>query len=297
MNLSNVEDLKENPSIDRWLWLLKRTVQGNNWRDLNGGFITDNSNFRELIDIMDYVKDEANNVPPTHQVRLSMISGMGSLYQLRELFAVDCYRRGEANENDINLVIEMVNRTIHFKEYDEVLMTLVKDSFNKRKTDSLVSTLDQAFQMERATIDKPKNPYKVHNNIKQLIAMMIDEDMSMNDCIEKIDEMAKNHTLKTNDNKGLWRTAKDNPRPSIWSQDRWQTEMDNYKWTGLNDYLYDRMEKGRTILDDRERRRIKSSWNKIDMPEKLLWYPNYVTMGIGKLNVVNSEAIKAKDLH
>jgi len=293
----NDENLKKNPSIDRWVWLLKRTVQGNNWRDLHEKFITDNSLFRELIDIMDYVKDEANNVPPTHQVRLSMISGMGSLYQLRELFAVDCYSRGEANENDINLVIEMVNRTIHFKEYDEVLMTLVKDSFNKRKSDSLVKTLDQAFQLERTNMGRPKNPYKVPNNIKQLIAMMIDEDMSRNACIEKIDEMANNHILKTKENKGLWRTAKDKPRPGIWNLDRWQDEMDKYKWAGLNDYLHERMEQGRTILDNRERKQIKGGWDKIDMPEELLCYPYYVAMGIGKLNVAKSKIIKAKDLH
>ena len=58
-NINN-KNLKENPSIDRWEWLLKRTVLGNNWRGLHDSFITDNSHFRELIDIMDYVKDEAN---------------------------------------------------------------------------------------------------------------------------------------------------------------------------------------------------------------------------------------------
>ena len=293
----NDENLIENPSFDRWVWLLKRTVQANNWRDLHDRFITDNSHFRELIDIMDYVKDEVNNVPISHQVRISIESGMGILYQLRELFAVDCYRRGEANENDVNLVIEMINRTIHFKEYDEVLMILVKDSFNKRKTDGLVNNLDQAFQVERTNMDRPKNPHEVPNNIKQLIAMMIDEDMSINTCIEKIDKMAINHTLKTKDNKGLWRTAKDSPRPSIWSADRWQDEMNNYKWAGLNDYLYDRIENGKTILDNSERKRIKSNWNKIDMPKELLCYPNYVAMGISKLNPVKSEVIKAKYLH
>ncbi len=291
------ENLKENPSIDRWVWLIKRTVQGNNWRDLHESFITDNPYFRELTDIMDYVKDETNDVALTHQVRLSMRSGMGSLYELRELFAVDCYIRGEANDNDVNLVIEMINRTIHFKEYDEVLMTLVKDSFNKRKTDSSVNTLDQAFQIERADMSRPKNPYQVPNNIKQLIAMMIDEDMTSLASIEKIDKMANNHKLKTKDNKGLWLTAKDNPRPSIWSQDRWETEMDKYKWAGLNSYLYERVEKGRTMLDNREIKRIKSGWNKVDMPTKLLCYPNYVTMRIGKLNLLNTEDIKAKDLH
>ena len=293
----NDKNLIENPSINRWIWLLKRTVQGNNWRDLHEGFTTDNSYFRELVDIMDYVKDGANDVPQNHQVILSMNSGMGTLFKLRELFAVDCYKRGEANENDVTLVIEMINRTIWSKEYNEELMTLVKDSFNKRKIDPLVKTLDQAFQLERANIGRPVNPYKVPNNIKELIAMMIDDDMSRNACIEKIDEMANSHTLKTKDNKGLWRTAKDNPRPSIWGMDRWQTEMDKYKWAGLNDYLYERIENGRLALDDRERKQIKSNWNKIDIPASLICYPNFIAVEIGKLSVVKSEAIKAKDLH
>ena len=293
----NDENLIENPSFGRRVWLLKRTVQANNWRDLHDRLITDKSHFRELIDIMDYVKDEVNNVPISHQVRISIESGMGILYQLRELFAVDCYRRGEANENDVNLVIEMINRTIHFKEYDEVLMTLVKDSFNKRKTDSLVNTLDQDFQLERAYMGSPKNFYKVPNNIKQLIAMMIDEGMPKDVCIEKIDKMANNHALKTKDNKGLWRTAKDNPRPSIWNVVRWQDEMDNYKWAGLNDYLYERIEQGRILLDASERKQIKGGWDNIDVPIKLLSYSKFVAMEIDRINVAKSVMIDTKDLH
>ena len=43
------KNLIENPSLDRWVWLLKRTVQGNNWRDLNGGFITDNGDLYRVF--------------------------------------------------------------------------------------------------------------------------------------------------------------------------------------------------------------------------------------------------------
>ena len=293
----NDENLIENPSLDRWLWLLKRTVQSNNWRDLHESFTTDNSYFRELVDIMDFVKDEANKVSSNHKVILSMRSGMGTLFKLRELFAVDCYKRGEANESDVSLIIEMINRTIWSKEYNEELMNLVKDSFNKIKTDPLINTLDQAFQLEKPNIGESLNPYKVPNNINQLITMMIDEDVSMSDSIEEIDKIANNHLNKTKENKGLWRTAKNNPRPSIWSKDRWQDEMDKYKWTGLNDYLYERIEKGRTVLDDRERKRIKSNWNKIDMPLSLICYPNFVAVEVGKFNLMNNRDIKAKDLH
>jgi len=293
----NDKNLIEKPSINRWTWLLKRTVHDNNWRDLHESFKTNNSYFRELIDIMDYVKDETNNVPLNHKVILSMNTGMGTLFKLRELFAVDCYKRGEANESDVSLIIEMINRTIWSKEYNEELMNLVKDSFNKIKTDPLINTLDQAFQLEKPNIGESLNPYKVPNNINQLITMMIDEDVSMSDSIEEIDKMANNHLNKTKENKGLWRTAKKNPRPSIWSKDRWQDEMDKYKWTGLNDYLYERIEKGRTVLDDRERKRIKSNWNKIDMPLSLICYPNFVAVEVGKFNLMNNRDIKAKDLH
>ena len=127
--------------------------------------------------------------------------------------------------------------------------------------------------------------------------MMIDEDMSRPACIGAIDKLSNNHLDKTKDNKGLWRTAKDNSRPSIWSSDRWQTEMDKYKWTGLNDYLYERIEKGRIILDDKEKKRIKSNWNKIDMPSSLICYSNFAAIGIGKHSAVKCEVIRAKDLH
>ena len=58
------KDLIENPSLDRWVWLLKRTVMDNNWSNLHEEFRTDNSYFRELVDTLDYVNDEVNNVPP-----------------------------------------------------------------------------------------------------------------------------------------------------------------------------------------------------------------------------------------
>ena len=292
------KDLTENPSLDRWVWLLKRTVMDNNWSNLHEGFRTDNSYFRELADTLDYVNDEVNNVHPMHQVRQSINGAIGVFKVFREVFALDMFKKHTATTYDSKLVISMFNRTVTFEENDKELLNAIKDSFNKRKSDGypLVNNLDQAFQLSRVE-GRPTNPYKVPENIRQLVAMMIDEDMSRNACIEKIDEMANNHILKTKENKGLWRTAKDKPRPSIWNLDRWQDEMDKYKWAGLNDYLHERMEQGRTILDNRERKQIKGGWDKIDMPEELLCYPYYVAMGIGKLNVAKSEIIKAKDLH
>ena len=52
------------PSFNRWIWLLKRTVQSNNWIQLHEGLLTDESYLRELANMMDYVNDESNNVLP-----------------------------------------------------------------------------------------------------------------------------------------------------------------------------------------------------------------------------------------
>ena len=294
------KDLIENPSLDRWVWLLKRTVMDNNWSNLHDGFRTDNSYFRELADTLDYVNDEANSVHPMHQVRQSINGAIGVFKVFRERFALDMFKKHTANEYDSNLVISMFNRTVTFttdsstlEDNDKELLNAIKDSFNKRKSDRypLVNNLDQAFQLSRVE-GRPTNPYKVPENIRQVVAMIIDEDMSRNACITKLDEMANNQ--------GLWRTANSQPRPQIWGEDRWQDEMDKYKWTALNDYLYERMEKGRTTLDDREFKRIKSNWNKIIIPNELVSYPTFLKLGIGRLggkdgsNIVTSEVIKAK---
>ena len=293
------KDLIENPSLDRWVWLLKRTVMDNNWSNLHEEFRTDNSYFRELVDTLDYVNDEVNNVPPMHQVRQSINGAIGVFKVFREVFALDMFKKHTANEYDSNLVISMFNRTVTFEENDKELLNAIKDSFNKRKSDGypLVNNLDHAFQLSRVE-GSPTNPYKVPENIRQVVAMMIDEDMSRNACITKLDEMANNHSLRTKDNKGLWRTANSQLRPQIWDVDRWQDEMDKYKWAALNDYLYERMEKGRTTLDDREVKRIKSNWNEIIMPNERICYPTFIKLGICTLKVGKTEVIKVnKNLH
>ena len=66
-------DTSKNPSIDKWRWLLKRTLYKNNWSHLHEGFISDESYLREVADTMDFVKDEANNVHPDSLVSQSRL--------------------------------------------------------------------------------------------------------------------------------------------------------------------------------------------------------------------------------
>ena len=291
-------NLKENLSLDRWVWLLKRTVQDNSWSILHEGFNTDNSCFRELADTLDYINDEVNNVQPIKEVRQSIETTIGVLKVFREKFALDMFKKHTANAYDANLVISMFNRTVTFEENDKQLLNAIKDSFNKRKSDRypLVNNLDQAFQLRRLE-GKSNNPYEVPNNIRQLVAMIIDKNMSRAKAIIELDNIANNHLLKTKDNKGLWRTANSQPRPQIWSEGRWRDEMDNYKWAALNDYLYERMEGGRITLNDSEIKRIKNNWNNIDMPNQLIIYPTYLKLEIGMVKA-KARVIKAnKNLH
>ncbi len=293
------KNLIENPSLDRWVWLLKRTVMDNNWTNLHEDLKTDNSYFRELADILDYVNDEVNNVHPMHSVRQSINDAIGIFKVFREQFALDMFKKHTANTYDSNLVISMFNRTVTFDENNKELLHSIRDSFNKRKSDEypLVNNLDEAFQLSRIE-EEPPNPYEVPNNIMILITMIIDKDISKVKAIIDIDKIARNYSLKTKDNKGLWRTAKDTPRPSIWTDERWHDEIDKYKWAALNDYLYERLEQGRAALDDREVKQIKNNWNKIDMPTSIICHPTFIKLRIGKLKAFKTEVIKGnKSLH
>ena len=283
------------PSFNRWIWLLKRTVQSNNWIHLHEGFLTDESYLRELANMMDYVNDESNNVLPNHKVRVSILHNKNPLYEFRQNFAVAMYKRQIANLKDIELVQEMIKRTIWSKEYDIELMSLVADSFDRHKNEDKDQSLHQAFPLKKLNMGTPEPEYKTPFNIQRIVAMMLDEDMSMNACIEELDKEANNHSLKTSDNRGLWRSANEPQRPSIWDVNRWQSEMTKYKYTALNDYLLNRIEQVGNQLNEGKRQRIKLGW-KIDVPEELFIYPDFIDIGIGKLNAKGT-VIKAKDLH
>ena len=283
------------PSFNRWIWLLKRTVQSNNWIHLHEGFLTDESYLRELANMMDYVNDESNNVLPEHKVRALMMDNKNPLYNFRQNFAVAMYKRQIANQKDVELIQEMIKRTIWSKEYDEELMSLVADSFDRHKNEGKVTSLDQAFQLKKLSIERPEPEHKTPYNIQRIVAMMLDEDMPMNACIEELNKEANNHSLKTSDNRGLWRSANELQRPSIWDLNRWKGEMTKYKYTALNDYLLDRMERVGNQLNERKRERIKRNW-KIDMPEELFIYPDFIDVVVRNLSAKGT-VIKAKDLH
>ena len=149
------------PSFDRWIWLLKRTVQRNNWSHLHEGFLTDESYLRELANMIDYVNDESKNVLPNHKVRVSILHNKNPLYEFRQNFAVAMYKRQIANLKDIELVQEMIKRTIWSKEYDIELMSLVADSFDRHKNEDKDPSLHQAFPLKKLNMGRPEPEYKL----------------------------------------------------------------------------------------------------------------------------------------
>jgi len=285
-------------NLDRWLWLLYRTIQENNWQNTHPRFSTDNSFFRELSDILHFIEDLTNKVPLNNPVKQNINNNIGVLKIFREYFAIDCYKKGFANKADVRLIISMINRTIHFREFNVELMDLVKDSFNEWKKNSQIYDLDQAFQLKHVYDGVPPNPYEVPYNITRLVEMMIDDDLSLTKSMDILNKEASNHLLKTNDNKGLWRTANDKRRPSIWEERRWVSDMEKYKWAALNDYLIERVIKGKSFLNIKERKKVKINWNKVDLPDELIVYPSLGTITPGSNLVSRGKKINSqKDLH
>jgi hypothetical protein len=82
------------------------------------------------------------------------------------------------------------------------------------------------------------------------------------------------------------------------SEEHYKIMMARYKWSALNDFLFDRCINGNKTLDDNEVKRISKNWDKIDMPKTLEITPDFVHEGIGRKAKAEATVIKAnKNLH
>ena len=89
-----------------------------------------------------------------------MMDNKNPLYNFRQNFAVAMYKRQIANQKDVELIQEMIKRTIWSKEYDEELMSLVAVSFDRHKDEGKVTSLDQVFQLKKLSIERLEPDYK-----------------------------------------------------------------------------------------------------------------------------------------
>ena len=73
----------------------------------------------------------------------------------------------------------------------------------------------------------------------------------------------------------------------------YRKKFDVYKWSALNEYLYERVMNKKGLLSVDEINRVRNYWDEIKLPEKLEIYASFITYGIGKLEVKDVQVIKS----
>jgi hypothetical protein len=141
---------------------------------------------------------------------------------------------------------------------------------HKKNVDKGIS-LDKAFGLEDPVGHPPKNPFEVPDYIRRMVMDMVDNDVSQTQAIEN---------------------EIDNPKTSSHSVDHYKKMMLKHKWTALNDHLHERISKGISSLDERERKRIHRNWDKINMPKNLIVDAAFIKYGIGVLKVKEVQIVK-----
>jgi hypothetical protein len=153
----------------------------------------------------------------------------------------------------------------------EIMAELNKVSLDQGKS------LDQAFGLTAKVGHPVNNPYEVPTYIDNMVRSMISDDISQAEAIrnEQADKKTPSH-----------------------SEEHYKIMMARYKWSALNDFLFDRCINGNKTLDDNEVKRISKNWDKIDMPKTLEITPDFVHEGIGRKAKAEATVIKAnKNLH
>jgi hypothetical protein len=255
--------------LDRWIELLQRTTQDNNWKGLHERFRTDNSYFREMKDTIDYVRSNELETVDEKNVRDAVEKNIGvwkafcescSLIFVKEWMQNPIMR---PSKYDIKLFQEMFIRGVKLETYktlpleaDWKVLDIMAD-LHKQNVDKGLS-LDKAFGLEDPVGHPPNNPFEVPDYIRRMVVDMIDSDESQTQAI-------------TNEMKNL--------KTSTHSVDHYKHMMLKHKWTALNDHLHDRFIRGIKTLDDRERKRIHKNWDGIDMPETLEVYQAFTHYG------------------
>jgi len=267
---------------ERWVELLKRTAQGNNWMGLHERFEKGNSYLREMKDTIDYL---LNNDPQTideQNVRDS-INRSGNFWNafceststiFVKQWLLDPLMRPSIY--DIKQCQEMFIHEVKLETYKKApqeaswrLLDMMAE-LHKKNVDKGIS-LDKAFGLEDPVGHPPKNPFEVPDYIRRMVLDMVDNDVSQTQAIEN---------------------EIDNRKTSSHSVDHYKNMMLKHKWTALNDHLHERISKGISSLDERERKRIHRNWDKINMPKNLIVDAAFIKYGIGVLKVKEVQIIK-----
>ena len=285
-------------SFGRWLELLQKTVQGNNWKALHHRFNTDNSYYREMKNYLDCVLDSPYGLiedkfhPSMYadlkKIRDSIDNNKNVWKAFRESASIEFMKQYLSDHKmrptvyDIKQFQELFIRAVKLDSYRsspdeaqwdllEIMAELNKISLGQGKS------LDQAFGLT-ATVGHPiNNPYEVPTYIDNMVRSMISDDISQAEAIRN--QLADKKT------------------PSH-SEEHYKNMMAKHKWSALNDFLFDRCINGKKTLGDDELKRIRKNWDNIDMPKTLEITPDFIHMGIGRIAKFEGKEVKAnKSLH
>lgn len=273
-------------SYDEWVFILQRTVQGNNWRHLHKRLQTDLSHLRKLKDTIDYFSNHpvAQNEVNDWKLVKESIDKHPKIWKIFcEGFSVMMCNRGIGTEGDMQTVMNLFHRGVIYEEYKndnknistvdwqvlDVVQKALKTWENKWKersdknNNSVRCNILDAFGAKNTKV----NPYEVPAWATRLLYDIIENDISINDAVNNEIVRAKKGNEPVHDESWIKKEFRE-----------------RFKWSALNDYLFERVETKRSQLSSNEISRIKTVFDDISLPSKLKLTSDFVRYGVEFLN-------------
>ena len=258
-------------SFDEWIFILRRTVQGNNWKKLHRRFQTDLSHLRKLKDTLDYFSSHpvAENEHNDWKMVKQSIEIQPDIWKIFcETFSVQMCEMGVGSIGDMQTVMNLFHRGVIFEEYKNadkndltidwkvlnVVQKALKAWENKWKDrsnqndNSVRCNMLEAFGVKTVKV----NPYEVPAWVTRILHDIIENDKSINEAVDNEITRAKKANEPVHDDSWIKKEFRE-----------------RFKWSALNDYLFDRVETKRSELNSNEIARLESVFEGVILPGKL----------------------------
>ena len=271
---------------DDWLKILQQTVQESNWSHLHSQLKSENTKFLILKNYIDEIQDAIlsgyKNVENSDWllIKQSFQQSMNVFKEFRESIALDYFLKNMPNNKDINVVLGMFTREAKLNIFKEnpnqanwVLFDLISDVIKRISNHPNIDDMRVKQALYEPRVGRPDdNPIDPPLFINKFVKTIIENDIKFNKVMEN--EMnnfnTPNHDSRT-----------------------YRKKFDVYKWSALNEYLYERVMNKKAMLSTKEIDRVRIYWDGIQLPEKLEIYASFITYGIGKLEVKDVQIIKS----
>jgi hypothetical protein len=249
-------------SFDEWLFLLSRTIQDNNWKNLHPRLQTDISYLRRLKDVIDFINEfpipsleiESEKYQAYRLIKASIDESPKLFKEFVERFSIDMCVNETATIGDIKVLWNLFHRGVLFKEFEEGnckdwrVMDVTQKALKLWQNNPRVN-IEKAFGGVRK---KKVNPYLTPDWAKRMLKDIIDKDCTQEKAISNEQDYANKHKLP------------------VHHEDWYESEFrKRYKWTALNDYLFERVEQGKPEMSEQSIHRIGTIFEEIKLPKKL----------------------------